>query len=255
MSQIAEKGHRNANGVEIVSIAIGIEDNSFYDQHVMRDPARWGFDLTGIDCVLDGDTRTQIREGIAYYSGYSANVVIDKNRRNIVILNGVADSPNHKAWEVLHTSPYYISQQRDRILAAIDSVMPGERSGASEEESFASWMVAAGLPGEDPFEDSDGDGLSNALEYYFDTSPTIAGASPLRYVHRHGARWMAFPARKIRSQVSVEIEASHSLTDWHILEIPENDFRIATEGSMDQAEVKLPSESAPFARLRVTLSE
>ncbi len=259
LGSVAANGHLNANGVEIVSIALGIEDNAGFDQRVMQDPARWGFDLAGVDCVLDGSDRTEIREGFAYYTGLSPSRIPGTGqRRAFVILNGVTNSPSHKPWELLHFSHGFSSTQSDSLLALIDSVMPGDGSGGGGDptgQSYTEWMAEAGLPDAAPLEDGDGDGLSNVVEFYFDTPPGQANPSPLQFSSIDGTFRLAYPVGKDRTGVTVGLETSTSLAEWQSLDVPEGDW-VLTEGeSVDQVDVSLPADMESFVRLRVTLSD
>jgi hypothetical protein len=257
---VAANGGTNANGVEVVSVVLSIEPNSF-DSSVLSFAVNTGFEYAGIDCVLDGDTRAEVREGFSYYSGLSSSRVPSSSalRRAFVLINGVQNSPSHALWEVLYNDDSYSRARQASVLASIDSIMPGTDNGVGGGigMSFTAWAAANDLSeAESPLMDSDGDGLSNAMEFYFGAEPNAPNVLPLSVSQEEGkAAVLHFPTGKDRVGLTAVVEGSSDLTQWIPIELVEDAWFIEPGEMIDQATVTLPLEAPPFARLSVTLEE
>lgn len=251
-----DRGNVNAQGVDVVSIALGIETNNF-DSIIQSFAQRSGFEYSGVDCVLEGASRMDFREGFSYYSGQSTSRIPSSSslRSSIVVINGVKGSVSHEPWEVIYNSHSYSSSNRTGLLASIDAVQPG---GGSTGVTYQSWAEAQGLVDEMalPLGDPDWDGLVNALEFYFDTSPTQKDANPLRMDRGADDRVvLRFPVGRERQGLRLDVEASQSLDEWWAIEVGESAWSMEEGELADRAMVTLPEDAGPYLRLRVSLEE
>ena len=111
---------------------MSIEPEGF-DQSVISFLDQIGFDHAALDLVDDGGTRTSIRSGFSYYSGFPAETTPSRvptgERRRFVILN---TQPGEGQYEILYISANYSNSQADTIRAIIDSVELSSSSEPSE---------------------------------------------------------------------------------------------------------------------------
>ena len=242
----------NANGVEVVSLLLSIEPDGF-DRTIRDFVETNGFDQGGVDCILEGSEREQVREGFSYYTGLPSSSVprSSAQRRAFVILNGVTDSASHDPWELLYVSQSYGSGVKDEVLGHINAIMPGGTSGVT----FASWAADNELPESAmPIGDADGDGLSNGIEFYLGTSPVTITAQPLTIARLDEAQVsLNYPLGQDREGVTVQLEGSDDLTEWRVVDVPAEKWVITPGEGEDAAVISVPSESFGFLRLSVTL--
>jgi hypothetical protein len=247
----------NANGIEVVSIAVTIEIVG-QDSPVRSYATTNHFDFAGVDCVLDGDVRTMHRAGFSYYTGFPASATPSQlgsgRRRNFTVLNGVQDSPSHAPWELLYSSQSFGSRNADEVLGLIDSVMPGG-GGNPSGLTYAAWLTENGLPEDTPVAgDADGDGLTNGVEFYIGTSPITADLQPLtisRVDEDHVA--VSYTMGKDREGVTAVLEGSSDFTTWAMVDVPDESWTITPGETLDSAMATVPISGMQFFRLNVTL--
>lgn len=82
--------------------------------------------MPGVDLIVDGGERRNIRNGFEHYSGYPASStpgqVPTSQRRRLVILDGREGASQ---WQLLYSSNDYRSQEAAEIRAVIDAVGAG----------------------------------------------------------------------------------------------------------------------------------
>ena len=141
-------------------------------------------------------------------------------------------------------------------MATIDSVMPGTGGGGGiTGETFAMWGARVGLAADaSPLDDSDADGLSNAVEFYFDTSPNTANALPLTITSSSDQITVSYPVGKERVGVEVSLEGSTDLATWSAVALADDAITVAAGEIVDQAEVTLPASTTSFLRLSVAIN-
>ena len=247
----------NANGVEFTSIALSIEGTGF-DASARSFASQNHFDAAGIDCVLDGEQRTQIRAGFGYYSGHdparTPSQLGSGSRRAFVILNGVTDSTSHQPWELLYSSNEFLRNDAAEVLALINAVMPG--GGSAGGLSFAAWSAENGLPMSAlPSGDDDQDALSNAVEFYLGTSPVMPNASPLDIERVDSGRArLTYTLGKNREGVTAQWEGSDNLEQWSVIDVAPDDWIVTEGGTVDSAAVTVPFSSMKYLRLSIAVS-
>ncbi len=95
---------------------MSIEPTGF-DSSVQSFASNIGFDLSGLDLTVEGDNRTNIRNGFAHYSGEDPSrtpgQVSTSNRRRFAILDGRT---------LLYSNNNFFSGDTAEVMAAIDSV-------------------------------------------------------------------------------------------------------------------------------------
>jgi hypothetical protein len=94
------------------------------------------------------------------------------------------------------------------------SAVAGGSPGAADTESYASWKAANGnLPDN---EDTDGDGISNRLEYFLGGNPGIAepDLAPLVAIDPDGSFQMSVTRRVSAENASVVPQSSGNLSTW-----------------------------------------
>ncbi len=216
------------------------------------------FDMSGVDCVLDGDARTQHREGFSYYTGFPASATPSQlgsaRRRNFIVLNGVQDSQSHTPWELLYSTQSFGSRDAGEIIGLIDSVMPGG-GGSSGGLTYLAWLAENDLPEDTPTSaDSDGDGLTEGVEFYLGRSPFVPDLQPLRIARVDEAHVaVSYTLGQNRESVAVALEGSSNGTAWETLDIPEADWTISLGEALDSATITLPINGVQFLRINVTV--
>ena len=130
-------------------------------------------------------------------------------------------------------------------------------SPGSEPSGYESWVEAfflAGEPNSGPWDDFDGDGLPNQLEYLLGTNPRAADSSPFLFeLEREGGvpfLTLEFRQRRDRRDLSLRAYQSHDLRNW----FPAEDLElIAVEGVSDVYRARLPIlPEGSFLKLVVT---
>ncbi len=257
LESLQANGGKNANGVEIVSIVLGIEHSNF-DSSIRSFQSNTGFDMAGVDCVLEGSERTAFRESFSYFTGRSpARIPSSGSRREFVILNGVANSPSHEQWQLLYRDSSYSSSDRQTILSLIDAVMPGgdpEPTGNSYDAWLASQSLPLGAAG--PMDDPDGDRLTNLLEFYFGSSPLVETPNPLVISAQGDALAVEFPEALNLQGVEPVIQRSTNLIDWSDLSLTDDQWQRMQQDDSNRVSIHLPMSDLPVEcyRLSVTLS-
>lgn len=257
MQTLEDNGHKNAHGVDVVSMVIGIEDNNF-DSSVRSFANNENFQLAGVDCMIaDDGSRSSFRDAFAYFTGLSpARIPGTGQRRRFVILNGVQNSSSHADMEVLYSENDFRTSEASNVLALIDSIMPGSTTAPSND--YAAFQSAASLPvGQaDALDDADGDGTSNLLEFVLGQSPTETDGHPIKAVTQGGVSQVQFTEAIGIEGVDVSIETSTNFVDWQSLNTPFADWpRETINDTAQRVMVTLPeTEANLYVRLRATLT-
>lgn len=128
-------------------------------------------------------------------------------------------------------------------------VIPVATDGNADGISDA-WAAAQfGTIGVDPDGDADGDGLPDAMEYLFATSPVSAGGSPLQATLEAVAETrtllLRFPRRAGLGRESYEFELSENLADW--LAAPGATETVLSTTTSDGVEVEQVEARIPMA--------
>lgn len=241
-------------------MVLGIESSNF-DSSIRSFARNEGFEMSGVDCVVEGTRRTAFREGFSYYSGLSPNRIPGRSsdRSRFVVINGVTGSSSHEPWQVLFNANSVSNATRTSLMTEIDSVMPGNGTGNSDSGTYAAWIETFGLdealvnPGMNP----DDDDLDNLLEFYFNTSPVMADGSPLSLTRdAQRRRVLQFAFGKAREGLEVRLEGSADLQAWEPVESASADTWniVSGEDEVDHASVVLPQDAPPYVRLRVAMA-
>ncbi|MCW5560236.1 MAG: cadherin repeat domain-containing protein, partial [Verrucomicrobiae bacterium] len=158
-----------------------------------------------------------------------------------------------------------------RKSAAATLTLQRDASGGGS--PFEQWAEANGIPGAQPEDDGDHDGVSNLLEFALGGDPGVADADLLglrvSVVAEGSASWVHLTHRRRQNAdaigLSYALVVSPSLTpaDWQPVELSSVGFVPSTEGlppgyesvTLRLAESLPESASARFYRLEVSLDE
>lgn len=255
------RGHllgRNEQGVEIWSLLLSTEPAATWDSTNASFSAAQGFHQWGIDADVN---RADPRLLLGHYRGgfIASNNLNDwgQDRRRLVILNLVENSPTHQYREVMFNQNAFDSSFFASARAAINAVQPGPAL-----LTFAQWAVDSILPlgAAGPDDDPDSDGVSNLAEFFHGTDPLVADSSSElgRLVQVPAGLRFVYPRAKARSGVTVEHLVSPDLVHWSVVADPV--LHVTDAGDHERVELVLPEAAGPlgteatpsFYRLRLT---
>ena len=238
-----------------MSLLLSIEPDGF-DGTIRDFVDTNGFDQGGVDCVLEGNQRDQVREGFSYYTGLPSSRVprSSAQRRAFLILNGVTDSASHDPWKLLYFSQSYGSGVKDEVLGHINSIMPGDGGGPGG-LTFSVWLNDNGLPADTSVSgDADGDGLSNGVEFYLDRPPLATELQPLSIARVDETQVsVSYTMGQNREGVIASLEGSDDCITWSTVDVPAKDWVITPGEGLDSAKITLPVNGVQFLRLTVAV--
>lgn len=249
-SRGANRG-KNDHGIPITFLLLSMEPNS-YDSSVNSTASANGFTLRGLDALPN---RTSgVRAGVSFFNGIPASTtpasLSSANRRQIVILNGVRNSPGKSFLQILvndHPDGALSTSEGTAMRAAINSVMPAPA------DPYAAWATAQGLTAANSAADADPDHdtLTNLQEYFHGTPPLSPGPGPAIEL-LSGVPYFTFRRSPTASfqPWSLETGAQTSgLTPWTPAAA---DITAIPSGDAELIRVRLPIQSRWFVRLRIS---
>ena len=246
---------RNRHGVEIVSLAIGIETSGF-DTTIRTFADNAGYSYSGVDAVVDSSgKRQQSRQGYAYYRDLS-EIPVTNSQRRLVVLNGLADSDSHAQWAPVVNQDFFLTHEdAEAARSAIDSIQPSSESDLlSGALSYADWALEHGID-EGQELDTDADGLSNYTEFHAGTDPNSADREHLRILRQaNGAYQLRYPRANRARTVSETLLRSTNFVDWEPF-TPERRAVIPLSENQEEVIVALGGLPAAYFRLRLELVE
>lgn len=257
-------GNQNAQGVEIISLALNTASSDFDSSANSQQVRGWGFNITGVDS--QPDRTTDLRNGFAHFSGFDPNLttfqIPTNDRRRLVVLQGLAgglDSSGNALpqWRVLHNArlpSFFEGDANDMAFrAAINSVFP-----APALQTFAAWATDNNLPvGQNgAFNDADGDGVENILEFFFATIPTdrqSQGQLGFARAAGNGNYQITFRRAKGIENLGVELRSSEDLANWTLVPMTEANTTVIDQGTHEEVTVSVSSALANrFYRIEVS---
>lgn len=253
---------KNDQGIEIDSLMLSVEPGSNWDSTCASLASSNGYEKWGLDANA---LRQNPRVMLGYYRGGYPNGVNSSNlynwgedRRRVVVLNLVRDSPSHEYREILinrnnFTDPADDPSDSQMAQALINAIEP-----APATTSFAQWSAghpfSAGTSG--PGDDPDRDGSVNLLEFFHGTHPLQAASRDSGPALRQDPSGLSFVYRRARNigGVSAELQTSTGLGAWQAV-APVPPQTAVDVGDLDEITVDLPAAGGPtrFYRLSVTL--
>ncbi len=139
----------------------------------------------------------------------------------------------------------------DNIIATAD---------LADDDPYEVWATSVGLtpPNDGRFDDKDGDGIANVLEWVFGTDPLVPGRSDEGFEAERVGDDFVFTFERDKNtigNVSLAFEYSENLTDWTSVSVPaatEGIFTITDAGAFDivTATIPAPAGGRLFTRLR-----
>ncbi len=248
---------KNDQGVDVVSVLLSTEPEGF-DGLVQDFAETHRFDLGGLD---SDSMRENVRLGFSHFSGIDPELdsfrVPIGNRRRFVVLD--TTTPEN---EVLFVTNDYRSAKSAEVMAAIESVTPdtGIQPG---DDAYALWLSSFGLSDE-AGDDPDADGLSNELEFIFNSDPLDAGAlsGPQVRLQSDLGRVLEYQGRLDLGGLQTWMEFSQDLRTWHPLDVPETAMLVTplADGESQRTTVLLDMvktanvASAPGLHFRIGVS-
>ncbi|MEN9023302.1 MAG: hypothetical protein ABF370_22640, partial [Verrucomicrobiales bacterium] len=133
-------------------------------------------------------------------------------------------------------------------------VMPGG-GGSSGGLTYLAWLAENDLPEDTPTSgDSDGDGLTEEVEFYLGTSPLVPDLQPLRIARVDEAHVsVSYTLGQNRESVAVALEGSSNGTAWETLDVSEDDWIVSPGEALDSATVTLPINRVQLLRINVSV--
>lgn len=139
----------------------------------------------------------------------------------------------------------------DNIVATVEK---------AEEDPYEVWASDAGLtpPNEGRFDDKDGDGIANILEWVLGTEPLIPSGSDAAFEAERVGNDFVFTFDRVKEtlgEVDLILEYSENLTDWTPVGVPADTqgiFTVTDGGDFDVITATIPGTASGqlFARLR-----
>ncbi|MBC8009290.1 MAG: hypothetical protein H7067_04245 [Burkholderiales bacterium] len=239
----------NDQGVEIASLLLSTEPASNWDTNNNSFSTANGYQRWGLDA---SPTRSNPRVLLGYYRGgfIASSNLYDwgEDRRRVVVLNLVKNSPRHGYRQILINQNAFTSSNFTSARAAINAV----RSAPSL-LTFSGWASDRSLPAASNGvqHDPDRDGLSNLQEFLHGTDPLTPTSEGVRLDNQGGSLRLVYNRAK-NLGVSVEYLVSTDLMTWSVMSglTP----TVSDAGSVEQISVPLPTVSggSRFYQLRIT---
>ena len=147
------------------------------------------------------------------------------------------------------------------VTSAVAAVVVGSPLSAFEIWQTEHWTEDSLIAQARPEVDSDGDGMSNLLEYYFGTDPTVIGqqVDMQAMLERNGSEeWivLTFPRTEVAGVTpTFEVSGDMTLDSWQAL--TSGSDGVAIEHAGGHSTIRLPAASvgARFVRLKLVLEE
>ena len=242
---------RNDHGVPVRSVVLSSEPSG-YDAAMASIASNNGFEQWGLDADAN---REDPRVMLGYYRGGfidSSNLYAwGEDRRRVVVLNLVEGARGHAYREILLNMNHYGSGDNAAAQAAINAVEPSL--------AFSAWRLERAFPAglDGPDDDPDGDGSSNAWEFFHgtdpldpassDPGPSLTGGPEARtLVYRRAAGIGGFTLRH---------RVSPDLLNWSDLD--DAGLQVADLGEFEQVMLELSGsgEARGFVRLEIEFPE
>lgn len=238
---------KNNNGVEIVSVLLSMEPTG-WDSNVNTTANNNGYQIRGLDAMAN---RNSPRTAFSFFSGENASLTPGQlgisSRRQIVVLNGMPNSPGKKVRQILFNegpAGSLTSAENMRMTAAINSVQP---------DPYTAWAAGQGLTSTNSAEalDVDKDGTSNVIEFFSGTNPRESSPSTRTISSTAAGRHFVFQRNKVAASQSYVIRTSSNLVDWDLY-TPLPSAIVPTDlGTSERISVLLPSNPSLFIRLEL----
>jgi thiol-disulfide isomerase/thioredoxin len=238
---------KNNNGVEIVSVLLSMEPTG-WDSSINTTANNSGYQIRGLDAMAN---RSSPRTAFSFFSGENASLTPSQlgtsSRRQIVVLNGVANSPGKKMRQILFNegpAGSLTSAENTRMTAAINSV---------QADPYTTWATAQGLTSSNSAEtlDVDQDGNSNIIEYFAGTYPRVSSPSTTNISTTTAGRHFVFQRNKEAAAQAYVIRTSLNLVNWDLYTPVPSAVTTQDLGTSERISVLLPSNPKLFVRLEL----
>jgi len=200
---------------------------------------------------LDADAnRSSVRIGLTYYRGEAIGRWPISDRRRVVTVNGVANSPSHQQWEILTNDQF---PNHSNLINQINSVAAPVLTPVNDYENWApNFSFPADLSG--PNDDPDGDGAKNIQEFYANTDPLLSNSTPPAELSRIPQGFSYRYQRSIDLSGVTHALETGPLDNFTTYIPPEGTTTVVQTGdSTEEVTVSLPSDFGPFIRERLTM--
>jgi hypothetical protein len=237
---------KNNQGIEIDSILLSTEPASNWDSTNSSFASKNAYEQWGLDADA---ARANPRALLGFYRGGFPNGVNSSNlydwgddRRRVVVLNMVKNSPTHAFRQIIINQNEFDSGDAAGAQSAINEI-----AAAPVTMTFVQWSSTYAFPSgmAGALHDPDQDGRNNMLEFFHGTHPLHAtGNTGGTSFVRDGNQWkFVYRMAKNISGHSMELRSSTDLVNWSPL--PSSLPQTSTAHSqVDEVSVTLPSSSS-----------
>jgi hypothetical protein len=241
------QGNTNPNGVEVVSILLSTQAEGGSGDSSARSIAGSNrYTFAGIDADA---TRSNVRAGLSYYRGAPATPWPVSDRRRVVVVNMLADSPSHRQFEILFNQQF---PNTTAMTAAIDAVQ-----AAPAGISFEIWKTASGIPsGQDgPSHDPDRDSAPNLVEFHAGTNPLDPSSRPVySFTCNPNGPGFLYTYRRAMDRIGISHALEAGLPGDFTTLVPLTEITSELAPNIEEITAVLPASFGPYLRQAVTLA-